>query len=88
MKETTDTWEVSPIHRQAIVTETPYYDPTDSIWAYDVEKCVETIIKPSRDNTADYEASNDDGDVLIAWNDHYYIVQSIDLMDLPNEELE
>jgi hypothetical protein len=80
-----DTWEVSPIHKQAIVTETPYYDPTDSIWAYDVEKCAETAIKPTRENTADYEASNDDGDVLISWNDHYYIVQSIDLMDLPND---
>ena len=82
---TCDTWEASPIHKQAIVTETPYYDPASLIWAWDVEKCVETYIKPTRDNPADYEASNDDGDVLISWNDHYYVVQSIDLMDLPDD---
>jgi len=50
-----------------------------SIYAVNLQTLNEQIISPSLDNPATVFSSNDDGGVVIEFNDDRYLVQSIDL---------
>ena len=50
-----------------------------SIYEVNLQTLKEQIISPARDNPATVLSSDDDGNVVIEFNDDRYLVQSIDL---------
>ena len=50
-----------------------------SIYAVNLQTLKEQIISPARDNPATVFSSDDNGNVVIEFNDDRYLVQSIDL---------